>query len=889
MEAMVTSPGEVRPPTRRVPPLAAPRHRVVARVLATPPSGLCLITTPPGYGGTTLMGLVEEACPERTVWVDVRGRDGEAPVRFWHRLLDALGAAGVDVSDAVHRLGGSGSTDDVVGHAASPDERAVTETLRAVSEAGPLLLLVDDLDTDRHGTLATQLLDFTEGQPSTCRMVVRTRRGSGLGLAHLVSSGRLVVLGAHDLALDDAEARELAGVLAPRLPADRRDTLVEVCDGWVTALVAALRVVASDPDEEPTAWLLGGGLDPLFDHELEQLGAEEADLLRATCVLDVLSPQVCDALRDRGDSHLLLGRLDASQTMLMRQRGRGATFRVHPLFAEYLRRRLQLLGPTALADAHRRAGQWFLEHGDVERAIGHQLEGGDVAAAMDTLAQHLAPLLDSGKADLVRSWYSTTGGPAVEQRHRHLLGMAWAEVFAGNLAGAEQQLHLVLDAVDRMTHDRAAGSARTPAPEASELEELEESSRDWLVAEASLLRALLEGWHGYPARSRESVERARRHYGDAWARMAHQSAAFMLVRTLLWSGRTPEAKELLTMAAQRPRTKDYYRQLAIPALRALVAAQEGRAHRALALARQATSALERAGPLGRFDACDAQLAQATAAVDLDEPDTALVPADAVVARAMEHGHVTYQVLGLIALAAARGARADTAGARLLLEEARLLLRTLAPDSDLAARVDGAELSLCLEAGESERAHTLVARMPQGFEKEMALVRLDRRRPPELVQLRRLRPLTPRHMVEQRLLIATSSLVARPTEAHAHLLAAAEMAYELGLHRALVGWPEELHVAAERVARQQASEAMTRLLWVARAPRPVPAPPVATLSAGDHDLLAALVTATSNAQLAQELGISVNTVKTRLRRLYTKLDVHGRDEAVRRARESGILG
>ena len=61
-----------------------------------------------------------------------------------------------------------------------------------------------------------------------------------------------------------------------------------------------------------------------------------------------------------------------------------------------------------------------------------------------------------------------------------------------------------------------------------------------------------------------------------------------------------------------------------------------------------------------------------------------------------------------------------------------------------------------------------------------------------------------------------------------------MAYELGLHRALVGWPEELHVAAEEVARHHASEAMTRLLWVARAPRPAPAQdslPVGKIAAG----------------------------------------------------------
>lgn len=883
----MTSPGEARRTTRRVPPLAVPRHRVVARVLATPPSGLCLVTTPPGYGGTTLMGLVEQAAAERTVWVDVRGGDGEDPVRFWHRLLDGLGAAGVEVGDAVQRLRGSGAVHQVAGDPVSVGERAVAEVLRAVSDAGPLLLLVDDLDTGTHAALAAQLLDVAEGQPSTCRMVVRTRRGSGLGLAHLVSSGRLVVLGARDLSLDDAEARELAGLLAPRLPADRRDSLVEVCDGWVTALVAALRVVASDPEEEPTAWLLGGGLDPLFDDELEHLGSEEAELLAATCVLDVLSPQVCDALRDRGDSHLLLGRLDASQTMLTRERGRGDTFRVHPLFAGYLRSRLQLVGPTALADAHRRAAEWFIGHGDVERAIGHQLEGGDVAAAMETLARHLAPLLDAGKAEQVRTWYNATGGPHVDQRHRHLLGAAWAEVIAGNLEGAEQQLHLVLDAVDHLSREGESAGVGTAASGTPAAEELEESSREWLVAEASLLRGLLEGWRGYPARSRESVERARRHYGDAWERMAHQSSAFLLVRTLLWSGRTPEAKELLTTAAQRPRTKDYYRQLAIPALRALVAAQEGRSHRSLALARQAAGALERVGPLGRFDGCDAALAQASAAVDLDQPDTADVAAEAVVARATEHGHVTYHVLGLLALVAARGARADLPGARLLLEEARLLLRTQAPGSDLVARVDAAELSLSLEAGEVERARALATRMPDGFQKEIALLRLARR-PSEVVRLRGLRPLLPRQMVEQRLLLAASSVVARPAEADAHLLAAAEMAYELGLHRALVGWPEELHVAAERVARQHASEAMTRLLWVARAPRPAPVPPMAALSTGDHRLLDALVTARSNAELADDLGISVNTVKTRLRRLYAKLDVHGRDEAVRRAREAGIL-
>ncbi len=40
-----------------------PRDRLVARVLATPPAGLCLISAPPGYGGTTVMALATAGQP----------------------------------------------------------------------------------------------------------------------------------------------------------------------------------------------------------------------------------------------------------------------------------------------------------------------------------------------------------------------------------------------------------------------------------------------------------------------------------------------------------------------------------------------------------------------------------------------------------------------------------------------------------------------------------------------------------------------------------------------------------------------------------------------------------------------------------------------------------
>ena len=43
------------------------------------------------------------------------------------------------------------------------------------------------------------------------------------------------------------------------------------------------------------------------------------------------------------------------------------------------------------------------------------------------------------------------------------------------------------------------------------------------------------------------------------------------------------------------------------------------------------------------------------------------------------------------------------------------------------------------------------------------------------------------------------------------------------------------------------------------------------------------------ELARELFLSVNTVKTHMRRIYAKLEAHNRSEAVRRARALGLLG
>jgi LuxR family maltose regulon positive regulatory protein len=67
-----------------------------------------------------------------------------------------------------------------------------------------------------------------------------------------------------------------------------------------------------------------------------------------------------------------------------------------------------------------------------------------------------------------------------------------------------------------------------------------------------------------------------------------------------------------------------------------------------------------------------------------------------------------------------------------------------------------------------------------------------------------------------------------------------------------------------------------------------APRPQDLSLGERRVLRALCGPLTLREIASELYVSHNTVKTQVRAIFRKLDAHDRSEAVARARECGVL-
>ena len=62
-----------------------------------------------------------------------------------------------------------------------------------------------------------------------------------------------------------------------------------------------------------------------------------------------------------------------------------------------------------------------------------------------------------------------------------------------------------------------------------------------------------------------------------------------------------------------------------------------------------------------------------------------------------------------------------------------------------------------------------------------------------------------------------------------------------------------------------------------------------LSEREQEILRALANAMSKKRIAQTLDVSPETVKWHLKNVYGKLGVYGRDDAVARARDLGLVG
>ena len=403
------TPPDVAPPLVEA-KLAAPRvrHGVVVRprLLQALDAGadtvLTLVGAPAGYGKTTAVRMWCATQDAALAWVNLDAGDND-PSRMWTYVATAVDRIRAGLGQpSLRRLGVAGSQ----------IEHAVDELMNALGGYGePVILVLDDLhtvtDLDCLATIDHALLHA----PENLRVIVSTRMDPALGLARLRAAQELTELRAADLAFTSPEAHALlVDRLGVELSDEQVDALVERTEGWPAALVLAGIWLRSVDNPSRAVAEFGGDqhfvADYLSTEVLATLDDDRRAFLQGLSVLGQFTPELCDAVLDRGDSAQELLELEHTNLFVSRLE-RGNWFSIHGLFAELARAQLEASDPGASSRIHMRAATWLRGQGRPIEAMAHASAGGEHKVVAELLAEEHLALIRSGAGRTLLLWART--------------------------------------------------------------------------------------------------------------------------------------------------------------------------------------------------------------------------------------------------------------------------------------------------------------------------------------------------------------------------------------------------------------------------------------------------------------------------------------------------
>ena len=365
------------------------------------PGGLALVVASAGSGKSVLVRQWIMARPHLRVAALPLSRRHEDPGVLARGLVAALRSVapqlaatiGQHVPQGESRLGG-----DFVD--------ALLSGLTALE--GEVVLVLEDAHVLSGCAVLDDLGELVLVLPDNARAVVSTRRDLSWQLNHLRLDDKVVELRGTDLAFREEEARALVEAVSQReLPAALVGKIVSRTDGWAAGLqLAAISLrTAPDPDEFVESFAGSNRLvvEYLLDEVIERQDPETRTFLLHTSVLGWLSAEYCDAVTGAGNGHRMLVDLYRHSMFLIPDPS-GETYRYHHLFAETLRYRLQIEDPDAVYALQQRAARWLIRHGREEEAVAHLLEAGDAPGARRVIGSVGHRLFEARESTTLVRW-----------------------------------------------------------------------------------------------------------------------------------------------------------------------------------------------------------------------------------------------------------------------------------------------------------------------------------------------------------------------------------------------------------------------------------------------------------------------------------------------------
>jgi LuxR family transcriptional regulator, maltose regulon positive regulatory protein len=329
----------------------------------------------------------------------------------------------------------------------------------------PVAVVLDHLELLDNRECLDAVAELAMRLPAGSQLVVASRHTPPLPVAFLRAQGRVVEVGADELAMDQQEARALLEDAGVQLTPAEVAELVGRTEGWPVGLyLAALAHKAGGPRRNAGFQFTGDDrfmADYLQSELLAHLPPELMTFLTRTAVLERLSGPLCDAVLAASGSDRILSSLEDSNLLLVALDRQRDWYRYHQLFRELLLAELERRESELVHGLHARAAVWCEANGLAELAIDHAQAAGDADRVARLVASLIQPTYAAGRVDTVLrwlAWFEDQG--LVEHDPRVAVYGAWVQALVGRPAGAERWVDAAERGVDA---ERWVGAADRPS------------------------------------------------------------------------------------------------------------------------------------------------------------------------------------------------------------------------------------------------------------------------------------------------------------------------------------------------------------------------------------------------------------------------------------------
>ncbi|MEM7343697.1 MAG: LuxR C-terminal-related transcriptional regulator [Chloroflexota bacterium] len=906
------------PPIR---PTLVPRLRIIQKLNAGLAGKLTLICAPAGFGKTTLISDWLQQSDLPVAWLSLDPGDND-PMRFFQYVIAALQMIDPTLGQSVQEMLQSPQP---------PSLESLLPTLinDIAARSSKLGLVLDDyhiIETQSIHDAFTFLLDHL---PSQVHIFVTSRADPPLPLSRLRARGQMTEVRAGELRFTPSEATTFLNEVAElNLSQENVAALSERTEGWATGLQLAALSMQGTPDVSAFIATFTGDDDYIVDYLLEEVLDQQPEKTRAfllqTSILDRMTGTLCDAVTGGDDGQTMLEALRQANLFVVSLDHKRRWYRYHHLFADLLRTRLHQEMPDQVPLIYQQASAWCETSELVEEAVHYALMADDFTLAATLIAQHIEATTWQGKYNMTLSWLDALPEAMVRAHPRLSLTRAW--LLFGFFNDSEAAIEPWLQNVERLLSVEGAVSTSKPALLAEDINgqrfEIDGVEAQKILTNVDILRANLARRRGDAAQAIALSQQALEH---APADLKTRVEILYLLAAIYDSiGTMGAASQTYAESITLNHTADNdYITLLITAHLIEVLWVQGQLHQAQGRFQGLTQIQTlRQGP-----------AAGMAYIGMGEVrrewnDLAGAVTDLQTGIDLCRPFETWAVVtlkGLISLAWIKQAQGDTEGVVALLQEmealavgkpmpyptARLaaaqahlwLAMDNVPSASYWAKSNGLriddELSYLVERDYLVFARLLIVQSKP----DEALVLLERllqeaeagERGARVIEIRILQALAHQAKGERSQAVAT-------------LEAAIALAEPEGFVRIFIDEGAAMvqllnHAASQGIAPIY----IAKLLAASDGEEEVPTVPLAPTIATDRaatpnfiepltepltkrelQTLRLLATELSPTEIASEMVVSVSTVRSYTKYIYSKLGVHSRVEAIHRARELGLL-